>query len=137
MSPNRSNDDLEALADRLRGLPRPPVPEGLQARLLAAIPDGGAPAPGPRRPWRRLWLGGAVAAAAVLLALLLGHFFGKPDPPRDGPRPPAPPAAAERPPTLGNYRLAAGADPLPSTFEWPVHRTVPVAARPLPEELTD
>jgi hypothetical protein len=138
MSMNRSNDDLDALAARLRGLPELPVPAGLEARLLAAIPDAGALAPGPRRRrWGLLWLGGALAAAAVLLAVLLGSFFGKTDGPPDRPHPlPAPQAAAERPPTLGNYRLTDDAAPLPS-FEWPVQLTVPVAGQPLPEEPTD
>jgi hypothetical protein len=51
--------DLEA---RLRALPPPSVPDGLEERLLASIPG----LPGPRRsPWLRGV--GAMAAAAVLL----------------------------------------------------------------------
>ncbi len=72
MSPHRPDHDetLDALADRLRRLPPPPVPEGLEARLLAAIPAA------PRRRVRlaRSWIAAAVllaAAAAVLLAVRL------------------------------------------------------------------
>jgi hypothetical protein len=142
MSRNRSkNDDLDALAARLRGLPEPPVPAGLEARLLAAIPGGGAPAPGPRPPrrWGRLLLGGAAAAAAVLLAFLLANFFGKTGPAPDRPAPPpAPPvAAAELPPTLGNYRLADDTAPAPSSFEWPVQLTASATDRPVPDERTN
>src|SRR5262249_47729226 len=42
-NPDRSAEALEA---RLRALPRPPVPDGLEARLLATIP---AARPVPRR----------------------------------------------------------------------------------------
>ncbi len=139
MSTNRSNDDLNALADRLRGLPEVPVPAGLEARLLAAIPDAGALAHGPRRRrrWGRLGLG-ALAAAVVLLAVLLSHFLGTRDAPNDRPRPPsAPRAAAELPPTLGNYRLTEGAAPLPSSFEWPVQLIVSAADRHLSEAFPD
>jgi hypothetical protein len=140
MNENRSNDDLDALADRLRALPAPPVPSGLEARLLAAVPDAVAFAPGPRpRRWGgRLALAGALAAAAVLLAVLLGRFVGQTDRPPDGPHPPpVPQAAAEQLPTLGNYRRAEDAALLPCSFEWPVQLTVPVAARHRPEERID
>jgi hypothetical protein len=149
MNANRSNDDLDALADRLRGLPEPPVPAGLEARLLAAIPAAGVFVPRPRRQLRWGWLplAGVLTAAAVLLAIFLGYYFGKTDAPPDGPRgPPAPPLAVEPAPTLWNYRLAqydssghdtSHADPLPSAFEWPVQLTVPVAAHRLPDDFTD
>jgi hypothetical protein len=136
MSMSRSNDDLDALAARLRALPEPPVPAGLEARLLAAIPDV-VPGSTPRRRGR-LWPGSALAAAAVLLALLLGRYFWRAEgTPEIPPPPPTPSVVAELPPTLGNYRLADDASSLPSSFEWPVQLTVPVAGRPLPEELTD
>src|SRR5262245_35735495 len=63
-STDRSPEALEA---RLRALPRPPVPDGLEARLLAGVP---AALPVPRRRWP-IWAGAAAAlAAACLLAVL-------------------------------------------------------------------
>ena len=66
----RNASDLEAA---LRRLPPPAVPEGMEGRLLAAIPArfgaAGSRAASPRR-WA--FAGGvAVAAAGVLLAVLL------------------------------------------------------------------
>jgi hypothetical protein len=138
MNANRSNDDdLDALADRLRGLPAPPVPAGLEAKLLAAIPARLALRPR-RAPWLLL-----TTAAAVLLAFVLGYFFGRPGAPPDGPLPAPAPEIAVKPPTLWNYRLAqdgpatSSPDPLPSSFEWPVPFTEPVNAHRLPDDLTD
>ena len=74
MLPHRPDDSakLEALADRLRRSPPPPVPVGLEARLLAGIPAA------PRRRGRlaRSWVAAAVlltAAAAMLLAVRVPH----------------------------------------------------------------
>jgi hypothetical protein len=63
-NPGRSPDSLP---ERLRALPAPPVPDGLEARLLAAIP---APRPTLRRRWAA-WVvaAGALAAACLLAAL--------------------------------------------------------------------
>ena len=60
MSPNRPENDetLEALAHRLRRLPPPPVPSGLEERLLAAVP------------WRRR------ARSRSLLASSVGFIGG-------------------------------------------------------------
>ncbi len=139
MNANRSNDDdLDALADRLRGLPAVSVPAGLEAKLLAAIPADLAARPRRRAPWLLV-----AAAAAVLLAFFLGYFFGKTDGPTDNPLPPPAPEIAVKPPTLWNYRVALDApapsssDPLPSSFEWPVPFTEPVNAHHLPDDLTD
>jgi hypothetical protein len=140
MNANRSNDDdLDALAERLRSLPAAPVPAGLEAKLLAAIPPSLTPPPRHRLPWLLV-----AAAAAVLLAFLCGYYFGRPGGPPDQPHPPpAPPIAAQPRPTLWNYRLAQDApatsspDPLPSSFEWPVPSTGPVHAYHLPDDLTD
>src|SRR5437764_1189896 len=111
MNANRSNDDdLDALAERLRGLPAAPVPAGLEAKLLAAIPVGLAP-----RRRRAPWLLVA-AAAAVALAFFLGYFFGRPGAPPDGPLPPPAPEIAVTPPTLWNYRVAQDA-PAPSSSD--------------------
>ena len=66
MSPNQPENDetLEALAQRLRYLPPPPVPSGLEERLLATIPSR-------RRASRaRFWQAASIllAAAACLLS---------------------------------------------------------------------
>jgi hypothetical protein len=67
MRPENPDPSPEALEARLRALPRPPVPAGLESRLLAAIP---ADRPTPRRRWAG-WVGVAAAvAAACLLAVL-------------------------------------------------------------------
>ena len=130
MSPNRSNDDeLDALGDRLRGLPELPVLAGLEAKLLAAIPDAATFAPGPRRRPRRLWLAGALAAAVVLLAFLLGSFIRKSD--QLHPLP-VPPEVADRSPIPRHLRLAEF-----NAFEWPVQLSVPTAAHRWLEDLTD
>jgi hypothetical protein len=70
----RPNSDRspETLAARLRALPAPPIPGGLEVRLLAAIPAEMPRGPGAFRPRRwAVWAGAAVAvAAACLLAVL-------------------------------------------------------------------
>jgi hypothetical protein len=72
-----SDRSPQALGARLRALPPVPVPTGLEARLLSAIPPGMA---GEHPNWSRrsrsrhlaVWAGAAVAlAAACLLAVLL------------------------------------------------------------------
>jgi len=73
----RSNDDKPArawdeqvLAERLRRLAGPPVPPGLEEKLLAAIPLRGHPARR-RRPAAWRWAGVAAAVAAGIVAVLL------------------------------------------------------------------
>ena len=71
-SPSHSPESLEA---RLRALPQPPVPEGLEARLLAAGPARG---PAPRRRWAvRALVAGALAAACLLAVLAWQRRDGK------------------------------------------------------------
>ncbi len=77
--------DEQALAERLGGLADPPVPPGLQEKLLSAIPRRGQTA---RRRWPTAWWWaaiGAAAAAGLVLALLIG-----PQPPVGGADGPAP-----------------------------------------------
>ena len=65
--------DEQNLEKRLRDLPPPPIPDGLETRLLAGIPSAPpARAPDPRSRKRRMALGaiGAIAAA-ILLAIVL------------------------------------------------------------------
>jgi hypothetical protein len=70
MLPERRNNlqqSPESLEDRLRALPQPPVPDGLEARLLSGIPNQLL---APRRRWP-IWVGVAgVLAAACLLVVL-------------------------------------------------------------------
>lgn len=62
---------LRALEETLREIPAPPVPEGLQKRLVAAIPERVHGAD--RRRWRVLRL--SVAAAILVGAVLVGAFM--------------------------------------------------------------
>lgn len=57
-----------ALEGRLRALPPPPVPAGLESRLLAAIPTSKVNV---HRPWAVLV--GAVAAACFMVVLLFAR----------------------------------------------------------------
>jgi hypothetical protein len=136
-NPGRSPD---ALAARLRALPRPPVPAGLEARLLAAIPAG---RPVPRRHWA-VWIGavGALAAACLLAVLAwLGRDAINPAPKpgaiesvrQDTPRPPD---AAGVPAWLAARRILDGAEPPP--FTWPVPESPPVTlSTSIPPDLLD
>ncbi len=65
LNPQRSP---EALEEKLRALPQPSVPDGLESRLLAGIP---ASLPARRRRWP-VWVAavGVVAAACVLVVLV-------------------------------------------------------------------
>jgi hypothetical protein len=140
MSTGPSNDDLEALAGRLGRMPKPPIPAGLEARLLATIPDADAlAAPQARRGRGRRWLAGGLAAAAALLALVIGSFLHRPKPKDDmPPLPPGPRLAARQPPALWHARVIDGdVASAPYSFEWPVQLSVPARAQHLPEELTD
>jgi hypothetical protein len=120
-SAGRPPEKLEA---RLRALPPPPVPDGLEARLLAAVP---AQRPAPRRRWA-VWVGLAAAAAACLLAFVA--WLG-----RDGkgpaPRPELPERVEEapaRPPDGAAWWLARRDLDEAETpaFAWPLEETPPV-----------
>lgn len=119
MTPHRpaSDETLETLAERLRRLPPPPVPAGLEGRLLADMP--------PRRRSLRLRSRFAAAlllaaAAAALLAVRL---------PQRAPAPAAPVTPpADDVATLWRYEQAMrgpDADPIMAVgpaapFEWPI-----------------
>jgi hypothetical protein len=68
----RDLQSRRALERALGRLPRPPVPEGLAGRVMAAIPPKPSPLPA-RRIAPALWmtLGGALAAAAVVVGIWL------------------------------------------------------------------
>jgi len=63
---------LKSLEAELQRLPEVEVPEALEAKLLAAIPDSRAKAaPGHQLQWHRAWDFGVTAAAAVLIFALM------------------------------------------------------------------
>jgi hypothetical protein len=141
MSANRSNDDLEALGACLRRLPDHPVPDGLEAKLISAIPEPEALAAS--RTWqsrggRGLYVAGLIAAAA-LLAMVIHSFVQKPIPDQGLPLP-------QPTQELASYQLPAQPFPrlssldvasTPTSFEWPVQLTVSSRAQRLPVELTN
>src|SRR5262245_45654654 len=124
--PNAGGSPESRLEARLRALPTDPVPVGLEARLLGAIPAR------IRTPRRRagVWLGliGAAAAAAILALLA----WREPDGPQGDPgglssqpatskASAASPKIAARDPVPG---APAGFDP--TTFTWPVREAHPL-----------
>src|SRR5262245_53133901 len=118
--PDRSPESLEA---RLRALTQPPVPIGLEARLLATIPAG-MPIPQRRRAG---WVGlvGALAAACLLAVLAWPRRQDN----NPGPSPPTNESARQvtpRPPDDSDdvaawreaRRVLEGGEPPP--FTWPL-----------------
>jgi hypothetical protein len=135
-NPDRSAESLEA---RLRALPQPPIPGGLEARLLAAIPL--------KRRSRRRWLV-LVGVASALAAACLLAVFARPG--RNGtnrvPGPPAEEIAEQGTPRLPDdsagitawsqtRRVLDGAEPPP--FTWPLSETPPFTATSAPDDLLD
>jgi hypothetical protein len=125
----RSPDD--ALEARLRDLPPPPVPAGLEARLLAAIPPALSLAPeGTTRVngWRRrpLWIAaGCALAAACLLVVFLwrGRDFDN-----AVPKGPANQAALQEPGDSADQRMLLQArrdleEAEMPAFSWPFEET--------------
>jgi hypothetical protein len=142
-NPDRS---LEAVAARLRALPQPAVPDGVEARLLAAIPAG---RPIPRRR-RVLWAGmaGALAAACLLAALAWLGRDGKGPVPSPSMHESAHAQGAGLPPALRpdhsagiapwlEARRALDGGEMP-TFTWPLQKASPLRGlTSIPHDLLD
>jgi hypothetical protein len=125
-SPDRSPEELET---RLRALPPPPVPAGLEARLLAAIPGQ---LPVPRRRWA-VWAGVAAALAAACLLAVLAWRRERNDP---VPGPDTGPSARVAPAWPETRRVQEGADLPP--FSWPLEETSPLkASTSIPPDLLE
>jgi hypothetical protein len=80
--PPNSNESLESLEARLRALPQPPVPGGLESRLLAAMPVRASIVTrrsvlGPRARHFVIWAGATLATAAS--CLLVVRFWPEPN----------------------------------------------------------
>src|SRR5262245_53369290 len=128
-SPN-PDPTSEALAARLRSLPPPPVPDGLESRLLAAIPV--------MRRTRRRWivrasLAGGRAATCLLDALAWSgrnvQVPGRTQEP--GPDIPPRPADMETFPILRDVEHGlAGAQN--ETFSWPLEELSPITVATAP-----
>lgn len=126
--PEQSCPHPESLEDRLRNLPQPAVPAGLEARLLAQIPM----ATQIDRPRRTLWLGVVGASAAACLLVVL--FWPRHDARNSLPAPETGPLAqVDTPPQRGDapnlgVRLQAqrriDETTLPA-FAWPLGETPP------------
>jgi hypothetical protein len=125
-NPDRSPDALEA---RLRGLPLPPVPADLEARLLATIP---ATRLSPPRRWAvRVGLAGVLAAACLLAVLAWQGHEGK-DPIANPANHDSAHQVTPRPPD-NDARIAAWQesrrvldDPQMPPFAWPLEETSPI-----------
>jgi hypothetical protein len=156
-SRNRPNADgsPESLEVRLRALPLPPVPAGLEARLLATTP-----LQTPVRPWRWAVWAGAVGplAAASLVAILVWPGHGQKRPVRSPgtsqpvnlvtlPSPPTSESAHQvtfRPPDdptgIARWlmvRRALDVAEMPA-FAWPLSETSPIrSSTSIPPELLD
>jgi hypothetical protein len=135
MHPERNpsaNRFPDPLAERLRALPAPPVPPGLEARLLAAVPSA-------RRRWR--WAGVAAALAAACLVAVFARAT------RDDTKPVTPETARRAPHRPPQESVAVASrvktrhDPdltdLP-TFAWPLEQPSSLSARAaIPPDLLD
>ena len=109
----------ESLEGRLRALPQPPVPAGLEARLLAAVPGAR-----PIRRRRARWIAavGALAAACVLAALVWPERCKNPrGPTTTHPVASSPDDSAGIAAWRQSRRVLDGAEP--PAFTWPVEAT--------------
>jgi hypothetical protein len=133
VNPDQSPEPLEA---QLRALPRPPVPAGLEARLLAAIPPEILI---PRRRWTvRIGVLAGLAAACVL-AVLAWPRTDSTNPTSDSGKdgavaedfsPPPAPHSAEDSNGLAAWREARRVreEPARAAFTWPLEETSPLRA---------
>ncbi|HOW73015.1 MAG TPA: hypothetical protein PKY77_20650 [Phycisphaerae bacterium] len=72
MSEHEELSELLELEARLRDLPRPTVPPGLEGKLLDAIPESASgPIPSRALLWKRIVPAAAAVAATVAIAILL------------------------------------------------------------------
>jgi hypothetical protein len=139
----------EALEARLRALPDPPVPAGLEARLLAAIPTTvatGVPVgvPVARQEWFAVASTIGALAAVCLLAIFARHA-GDDTSEVPGHRVSPPPAQISSQPANEfagvvlspiDSRILKGAGM--STFRWPIQEISPIRASPsVPRGLLD
>jgi hypothetical protein len=139
-SPNELNPDPShrALEARLRALPDPPVPAGLESRLLAAIPtEVMRSRPADRAFARQGWLAVASAVAALAAVGLLTVFSWQ-----HGDEKHVTAVAPAADDLMGvvlspvDEQILHGAGD--STFRWPVQESPPVRAlSPIPRDLLD
>lgn len=126
--PDRDDPDgaPDRLAARLRAMPDPPVPNGLEARLLSCLNAEVHP---PRAARRRVrW---AVAAGGVIAAGVAGLVHG-PRPPGDLPDE-SPPSASGPVAPSAVPAVARGSGPETETpdlpgFRWPIQERSPLTA---------
>jgi len=132
-SPDELNPDpsLRAIEARLRALPAPPIPAGLEHRLLAAIPTPVAMrGPSPHVAARQGWLAVASTVAALAAVGLLAVFSWHDE--NENQVTAAAPTADEFTGIVlspVDRRILQGAGV--STFHWPVHE-LPTMRGPAP-----
>jgi len=144
-----SGQSPEALEARLRALPDPPVPAGLEARLLAAIPTTVPPGvpigvPVARQGWFAVASTIGALAAVCLLAIFAYHE-GDDTSVVSGRRMSRPPTQISSQPANEfagvvlsplDSRILKGAGM--STFRWPIQEISPIRASPsIPRGLLD
>jgi hypothetical protein len=135
LNPEPSHQSLEA---RLRALPAPPVPAGLEGRLLATIPaERTRRGPSDRAFARQGWWAVASTVAALTAVGLLAVFSWQ-----GGNEKHVTAASPAADGLVGivlspvDERILQGAGD--STFRWPVQESPPVRAlSPIPRELLD
>jgi hypothetical protein len=134
--PDRSRESLE---ERLRALPRPPLPLELEARLLAAAPSR---LPLLRRRWP-IWISAAAALAAACMVAVFA--WPRPDVPRavTGPLAGGPAERVVAPPSheypsIAAWRQIRGLSDGDTTYTWPIDEIRPLRASPsIPAELLE
>ena len=128
-SPNLGRSS-EALAARLRSLPPPPVPDGLESRLLAAVP---VMRQTPRRWIVWVSLAGALAAACLLAVLAWSGRNVQVPGPTQGPGP----DITQRPADMETFTIGRDvehglAEAQNATFNWPLEEMSPITVATAP-----